>query len=41
MGALDMNAAEDRIVNSTREVVPGLVLAGMEISEVGPKTLQP
>lgn len=28
MAALDMNAAEDRIVSSTREVVPGMVLAG-------------
>lgn len=34
MAALDMNAAEDRIVNNTREVVPGMVLAGMELSEV-------
>lgn len=34
MGALDMNTAEDKIVNNTREVVPGLVLAGMELSEV-------
>ncbi|KAI8465835.1 MAG: thiazole biosynthetic enzyme [Monoraphidium minutum] len=34
MAALDMNAAEDRIVNSTREVVPGMVLAGMELSEI-------
>jgi len=34
MGALDMNSAEDKIVNNTREVVPGLVLAGMELSEV-------
>lgn len=34
MGALDMNTAEDSIVNNTREVVPGLVLAGMELSEV-------
>ena len=28
MGALDMNTAEDAIVNNTREVVPGMVLAG-------------
>lgn len=34
MGALDMNTAEDAIVANTREVVPGLVLAGMELSEV-------
>eukprot|EP00798_Chlamydomonas_sp_ICE-L_P031230 gene31230-6379_t len=34
MGALDMNSAENKIVNNTREVVPGIVLAGMELSEV-------
>eukprot|EP00798_Chlamydomonas_sp_ICE-L_P031787 gene31787-6984_t len=34
MAALDMNSAEDKIVNNTREVVPGIVLAGMELSEV-------
>eukprot|EP00877_Chromochloris_zofingiensis_P005937 jgi/Chrzof1/1597/Cz10g14020.t1 len=34
MAALDMNTAEDRIVNNTREVVPGMVLCGMELSEV-------
>jgi len=34
MAALDMNSAEDRIVNNTREVVPGMVLCGMELSEV-------
>lgn len=34
MGALDMNKAEDAIVNNTREVVPGVVLCGMELSEV-------
>ena len=34
MAALDMNAAEDRIVAATREVVPGMVLAGMEVSEI-------
>lgn len=34
MRALDMNAAEDAVVNSTREVVPGLILGGMEISEI-------
>ncbi|KAG1676836.1 hypothetical protein FOA52_010345 [Chlamydomonas sp. UWO 241] len=32
MGALDMNEAEDMIVNNTREVVPGLVVAGMELA---------
>jgi len=34
MYALDMNTAEDKIVNNTREVVPGMVLCGMELSEV-------
>ena len=34
MSALDMNSAEDKIVNDTREIVPGMVLCGMEVSEV-------
>ncbi|KAG2500399.1 hypothetical protein HYH03_001970 [Edaphochlamys debaryana] len=34
MGALDMEAAEGSIVRGTREVVPGMVLAGMELAEV-------
>lgn len=34
MGALDMNSAEDKIVNNTREVAPGVVLCGMELAEV-------
>jgi ribulose 1,5-bisphosphate synthetase/thiazole synthase len=29
MGALDMNVAETRIVEGTREIVPGMVLAGI------------
>jgi len=33
MGALDMNEAEDAVVANTREIVPGLVLAGMETAE--------
>lgn len=33
MGALDMNEAEDKVVANTREIVPGLVLAGMETAE--------
>lgn len=33
MGCLDMNKAEDSIVKNTREVFPGLVVAGMELSE--------
>ena len=32
MGALDMNTAEDAVVNHTREVVPGMVICGMEVS---------
>ena len=34
MKGLDMNKAEDAIVKGTREVVPGLVIAGMELAEV-------
>lgn len=33
MRGLDMNRAEPAIVNNTREVVPGLVMTGMELSE--------
>jgi len=33
MRCLDMNRAEGAIVNGTREVVPGLILIGMELSE--------
>jgi thiamine thiazole synthase len=33
MGAMDINNAEDAIVNETREVVPGMVVAGMEVAE--------
>lgn len=34
MGALDMNKAEDAVVNHTREIFPGMVVCGMEIAEV-------
>ena len=34
MKGLDMNTAEDAIVKGTREVVPGLIVGGMELSEV-------
>lgn len=34
MRGLDMNTAEDAIVKRTREVVPGLVIGGMELSEL-------
>jgi len=33
MRGLDMNRAEPAIVNNTREVVPGLIMTGMELSE--------
>lgn len=33
MRGLDMNRAEPTIVNNTREVAPGLIMAGMELSE--------
>lgn len=34
MRGLDMNTAEDAIVKGTREVVPGLIVGGMELSEL-------
>ncbi|KZL69877.1 thiazole biosynthetic enzyme [Colletotrichum incanum] len=34
MRGLDMQAAEDAIVKGTREIVPGLIVGGMELSEV-------
>lgn len=34
MRGLDMNSAEDAIVKNTREVVPGLIIGGMELSEL-------
>ncbi|ODV93430.1 hypothetical protein PACTADRAFT_46803, partial [Pachysolen tannophilus NRRL Y-2460] len=34
MQGLDMNAAEDQIVKSTREIVPGLFFCGMELAEL-------
>lgn len=34
MAALDMNTAEDMIVDRTREVVPGMVICGMEVAEL-------
>jgi len=34
MRGLDMNRAEDAIVKRTREVVPGLIVGGMELSEI-------
>ena len=34
MGALDMNASEDAVVTGTREVIPGMVVTGMEVAEL-------
>lgn len=34
MRGLDMRTAEDAIVKRTREIVPGLIVGGMELSEV-------
>lgn len=34
MGALDMNSAEDAVVAGTKEVAPGMILAGMEVAEL-------
>lgn len=34
MRGLDMNTAEDAIVKNTREVAPGLIMGGMELSEL-------
>ena len=33
MAALDMNTAEDAVVKHTREIVPGMVICGMEVGE--------
>jgi thiamine thiazole synthase len=33
MGALDMNTAEDAVVNHTREIFPGMIVCGMEVAE--------
>lgn len=34
MRGLNMNIAEDAIVKGTREVAPGLIVGGMELSEI-------
>lgn len=34
MRGLDMNSAEDAIVKNTREVTKGLIIGGMELSEI-------
>lgn len=34
MKCLDMNTAEDMIVKHTREVYPGMIVAGMEVAEI-------
>jgi len=33
MKALDMNASEDAIVHHTREIIPGMIVTGMEVAE--------
>ncbi|KAK8973587.1 hypothetical protein V6N11_044562 [Hibiscus sabdariffa] len=32
--ALDMNTADDAIVRLTREIVPGIIVTGMEVAEI-------
>ena len=34
MNALDMNAAEDAIERLPREIVPGMIVTGMEVAEI-------
>ncbi|ETV66357.1 thiazole biosynthesis enzyme, variant 1 [Aphanomyces astaci] len=34
MGCLDMGAAEDAIVKGTQEIVPGMIVCGMEVAEL-------
>jgi len=34
MRGLDMQLAEDAIVKGTREIIPGLIVSSMELSEV-------
>ncbi|KAL9665110.1 hypothetical protein QQ045_020520 [Rhodiola kirilowii] len=34
MKALDMNGAEDAIVELTREIIPGMIVTGMEVAEI-------
>ncbi|MCD7450959.1 triosephosphate isomerase [Datura stramonium] len=41
MKALDMNAAEDAIVRLTREVVPGMIVTGMEVAGDGAPRMGP
>ncbi len=33
MKALDMNASEDAVVQNTQEIVPGMIVCGMEVAE--------
>lgn len=39
MAALDMNSAEDAVVKHTREIVPGMVICGMEVMGTAAWTL--
>ena len=34
MRGVDMQSAEDAIVRDTRKIIPGLIVCGMELSEV-------
>lgn len=34
MGCLDMGTAEDAIVHGTKEIVPGMIVCGMEVAEL-------
>lgn len=39
MRCLDMRSSEDYIVNNTREIVPGLITGGMELSGTSPTSV--
>jgi len=41
MRCLDMRSSEDYIVNNTREVVPGFITGGMELSGTSSSTVFP
>jgi thiamine thiazole synthase len=43
MKAFDMNTAEDDIVRLNREVVPGMIVTGMEVAEIdgAPRMVNP
>jgi thiamine thiazole synthase len=41
MRGLDMKVAEEQIVKGTREVVPGMIMGGMELAEADGCTWRP